>query len=223
MKTFDEIKSDLMDRYKMQLSDIQKNLDSVDISEDVKSNYARIADEILKYLDNLDEMTIIEIGASTNSLIDAISRAYNDHLTDYHNNFERFMDDYIIGITEDGQLKPGAFYAQRECSALGITTDDLEAIKGVAPNSEEAADILRQDVNEKLGTSIPMANEMHEAEVEYQAALDSGDKELENAALVHLKEVQRDSGKLRNGGKFYLLANDQQYQAAKAQTSGMSL
>ena len=46
----------------MQLSDIQKNLDSVDISEDMKSNYARIADEILKYLDNLDEMTIIEIG-----------------------------------------------------------------------------------------------------------------------------------------------------------------
>ena len=82
---------------------------------------------------------------------------------------------------------------------------------------------MRQDVNEKLGTSIPMANEMHEAEVEYQAALDSGDKELENASLVHLKKVQRDSGKLRNGGKFYLLANDQQYQAAKAQTSGMSL
>ena len=189
----------------------------------MKSNYARIADEILKYLNNLDEMTIIEIGASTNSLIDAISRAYNDHLTDYHNNFERFMDDYIIGITEDGQLKSGAFYAQRECAVLGITTDDLEAIKGVAPNSEEVADILRQDVNEKLGTSIPMANEMYEAEVEYQAALDSGDKELENAALVHLKEVQRDSGKLRNGGKFYLLANDQDYQAAKAQTSGMSL
>ena len=71
-------------------------------------------------------------------------------------------------------------------------------LRKLAPNSEEAADILRQDVNEKLGTSIPMAKKCMKPQVEYQAALDSGDKELENAALVHLKEVQRDSGKLRN-------------------------
>lgn len=51
----------------------------------------------------------------------------------------------------------------------------------------------------------------------------NGDEIAKDEAYVRLAEVQRDSGKLKNGTDYYLLATNQQYQEAKARCSRKSL
>ena len=70
-----------------------------------------------------------------------------------------------------------------------------------------------------MGTKIPMAGVEENALREWENA----SEENKEQAFVTLKEVQRDSGSLRNGNTFYTLSNNQSYQEAKAHISGRSI
>ena len=89
--------------------------------------------------------------------------------------------------------------------------------------SDETCDFFRQFVNSKCGTNIPMSGTLEQAKKEYEEALMNGDEIAKDEAYVRLAEVQRDSGKLKNGADYYLLATNQQYQEAKARCSSKSL
>ena len=167
-------------------------------------------------INNMDEVTRIKIGAATNSLISAIQRVYKYRAIDYNNQFERFMSEYIIGVTPDEFIgsvyKSNRFIEQSDCYILGITLEDLMIFKGRNPLSTSICDDFRNLVNINFGTSIPMAG------VEEQAFNDYLDANVEetNKAFVHLRELQRDSGTLYFGGSYHLLAADKEYQIAKA-------
>lgn len=68
-----------------------------------------------------------------------------------------------------------------------------------------------------------MSGTLEQAKKEYEEALMNGDEIAKDEAYVRLAEVQRDSGKLKNGTDYYLLATNQQYQEAKARCSRKSL
>lgn len=171
------------------------------------------------YIENIDEVTIMEIGAATRDLIEAIRSAYNIYLTEYYQNFERFMNEHVMGLKADGSPKEGglSYFGQIPCWTLGININDLMCFKGHNPMSVETADMFKKTVNANFGTHIPMAIEMQQAMDDYinSSHMDNNVMVSSPKALVHLRELQRDAGTLKNGGSYHLLATDLEYQTAK--------
>jgi len=174
-------------------------------------------------IENIDEVTAIEIGAETNSLINAIQAAYKIYLTEYWQDFEGFINNYVAGVTPDGERKSGAFYGQFQCMELGVGVNDLLCFKGRDPMHDEAGDLFRQVINANYGTNIPMSGIEQQALQNYRAVAFGDDEMAKAQALMQLREIQRDSGTLRNGVIYYTLATDQSYQQAKDICSGKQL
>ena len=176
------------------------------------------------YIDNIDEVTIIEIGSVTNSLIEAIKKAYQYHLVEYWQNFEKFMEKYIIGLTPDGKLKAGSFFGQSQCYELGVGLKELSiCFKGKNPMTAETGDLFRKLINTNYGTNIPLTGVEEAALKEYESVAFGTDTDKKDQAFICLKEIQRDAGALKNGGDYYILATNQNYQEAKARCSGRSI
>lgn len=176
------------------------------------------------YIENIEEVAAIEIGAETNSLIEAIQTAYQRNSTEYWQNFEKFIDEYVLGLTSEGKLKSGFYLGQNQCLSLGITSvNDLLCFKGRDPMKAETCDLFRQFVNNNYGTNIPMSGVEQQAKQDYEAVASGKDEIAKAQAFIHLKEVQRDSGKLKNGGFYYILSSDKNYQDAKTICAGRSL
>lgn len=223
MRTFEEIQ-EMIKSHKTEL--IQRNMQKL-AKGGLMDFEERAAKELIQkcqsYIENIEEVTTIEIGVETNSLITAIQNAYKIHLFDYWHNFEKFIDEYVTGLTSNGNLKNGTYFGQRQCYTLGVGIKELMCFKGHDPMSSETCDLFRQIVNANYGTNIPMSGVEQQALQDFESVAFKDDEMAEAQALIHLKEVQRDSGTLRNGGTYYILATDQNYQDAKAMCMGRNL
>lgn len=220
MKTFEERKEEIkanQERIMQQAMEKIKNGNLNDWDEGVEKN---IIIERQRNIENIDEVTTIDIGAETNSLIEQIKTQYEMHLVDYYQDFERFINEYIFGLNPDGKPKDRATSGKFLCMSLGVGANELLCFKGKNPMKGETGDLFKQTVNHIYGTNIPMSDIENQAHQAYKEAAYSGD-ELEKAqAFMHLREIQRDAGKLKNGGSYHLLAYDQLYQEAKAICTG---
>ena len=209
MKSFEKVQSDLIAIGSMICS--QK-----DGSDNSNSIFKQLKDEI----DNAEEITTIEIGASTNALIEAIKKAYRHYLYDYWHDFDKFMNEYIIGITPDGKYKSGTHYGTYECLLLGIGIEELSCFRGKNPLCAGTCNFFRDIVNANFGTNIPMSGVEYQAMNNYKDVIFSNDTEAKDKALICLREVQRNSGSLKYDGEYHLLSTDKEYQDAKARCSG---
>lgn len=220
MRTFEEIKKNELYRQNSLISRCSERLNEGGLRDFEERAMTMVIDDSQSYIDNIDEVAKIKIGATTNSLIKAIQTAYKIHLNEYWQDFEGFVDEHVVGMTPDGKLKNGIYFGQSECLTLGIGVDDLSCFKGCNPMSDEVCDVFRRSINDNYGTNIPMAGVEEAALQEYEEVAFTGDEEAKDNAFTHLKEVQRDSGTLMNGGTYYLLATNQQYQEAKDRCAG---
>ena len=219
MKSFEEIKAGV----RMNIEAILQRYESKIAGGLTDSTEAAIANNVIKncqtYLDNLNEIALIEIGFVTNSLIQAIQTAYNIHLQEYNQDIDGFMNRYITGFTPDGKPRPGSFLGQSQCLQLGISVAELSScFRGISPMNNESGNKLRQMVNVSCNTKIPTKEELDQARREYESAL-RDEEEKRNKALMHFREMQRDAGLLRNGGMYYPLTVDPIYQEAKKKVS----
>lgn len=217
MKTFDEIKEGIKENKMYTMQSCMQSIASGTLSEEEKNAYNKVISECQSYIDNIDEVAIIEIGADINDLIGCIQKAYKFHLNAYWDNFEKFISDYVIGVNPDGRAMA---FGSDLCYELGIDASDLLCFKGCNPMSAEAGDLFKQSVNSKCGTNIPMSGVEEQALKEYETLAFSDDELEKSKAYVRLKEIQRDSGLLKNGSTYYILENNQAYQKAKSECSG---
>ena len=224
MRTFDDIqymietdKARLMERSR-------KELEAGGLQDYKEHANTMIIRDCQDYLDNIDEVTTIDIGATTNDLIRAIQTGYKLHQTYYWQNFKRFATEYIVGLTPEGNFINGPYLAQIECYKLGIGVQELAAyFEGRNPFDDKTGDGFRNFVNTNLGTNIPMAGTVEKAREDWEAVAFGDDLDAKDRAFCTLKEQQRDNGDLKNGGIYYLLATNQTYQVAKARCSGPTL
>ena len=132
------------------------------------------------------------------------------------NNFENFIDKYVLEVSQGNHRRPKMMMSCAEASHnLGIKYEDIQCFKDQDPRKDEAADIFKQIINDNYGTNIPMSEVRNQAYDDYEKVALSGDKVSEANALIHLKEIQRDDGALKNGLIYYTLATDEDYQEAK--------
>lgn len=221
MRTFEEIKETEKNTLMRLMQKSMQELEKGGLKDFEEQAAKQTIQESQRNIENIDELTTIEIGAVTNSLIKAIQTAYSFHSTDYWSDFERFIDKYVSGLTPEGNQKNGPYFAQSECYELGVGINELLCFKGKDPMSGETGDLFRQIINTNYGTNIPMSGIEQQALQDFNAVAFGDDEIAKAKAFVHLREVQRDSGKLRNGlGSYHLLATDQDYQDAKAICAG---
>ena len=223
MKTFGELKESGKANIIAIMQRAMQKLEKGDLRLNDETVQNMIIQECQSNIKNIDEVTTIEIGAQTNLLIKAIQTAYQCHLNDYWQNFERFINDYVTGLTPDGKPKNGLYFGQDQCLMLGVGINELLCFKGRSPMDSESGDLFRQIVNANFGTNIPMSGVVQQAIQDYEAVAFGDDEIAKAQAFTHLKEVQRDSGLLKNGGIYYTLATDQIYQDAKAICTGKKL
>lgn len=201
----------------------KQELERTDLKDYEREALKRTIQECQSNIENIEEVTTIEIGATTNDLIDAIQKEYQANTGEYGELFERFINSRITGLTPDGKHKEGLYIGQSACLELGINDQDLMCLKGQIPVEGKTEDIIRQLVNANYGTNIPLSGVVEQAQRDYDSVKYREDEVAKAKALMHLKEVQRDAGILRNGGAYYTLTTDQTYQDAKAICSGKTL
>ena len=219
MKTFDEVKADIVSFNSKLISQYQEKIVQSGVSDFDKNVANKVIQTAQNNIDNIDEVTTIKIGSEVNSLIKYIQYGYSREGSEYHNQFDKFMEKWVLGeYDREGNKKPGPAAVDYVYS-LGITGEDLQCLKGTIPIKREFGDELRQRVNAVMGTKIPMSGVEENALKEWENATD----ETKEQAFVTLKEVQRDSGSLRSGNTFYTLANNQMYQEAKSHISGRTI
>lgn len=224
MKTFEEKKEGILQSKKALIHRCSQELKNKGLKDFEKKALNMVIRDSQIYLDNIDEVTTINIGATTNSVINSIQTAYKHHLVDYWQDFKSFADKYIVGMTEDGNFKRGSFFAQHECYSLGIGIKELATcFEGRDPMKAEAGNLFRQLINANYGTNIPMEGVEQQALNDYGAVAFGSDPVAKDKAFVHLKEVQRDAGSLQNGGDYYLLVTNNEYQEAKTRLAGKKL
>ena len=223
MRTYEEVKTGILNSKYSLMSRCQDAIDGGLNEFDERIN-RRVIQACQTYIENIDEVTTINIGATTNSLIRTIQKAYHHHLTDYWENFEKFASENIVGTIENGIERRARFNSTGECLKLGIGVGELSScFKGKDPMNPETGDLFRNLINSNYGTNIPMAGVQKQALKDYEAVSFGTDQHAKDKAFVTLKEAQRDAGSLQNGGDYYLLATNQEYQAAKARLSGRNL
>lgn len=202
MKTFEDVKKYIMSVELRTISDYQKDLDkpvgSSSTDKAMHTLWQKQVQEAQHKIDNIDEVTTIEIGRQVNSfinlLIDSTLRSRAGNLTD----------------AEDFKIR---FMLNRYVLFLGITKEDVQRCK--RPYTQTIfEDAFRQRVNTIMGTNIPMAGVVEKAYREYENA----NEENKDQAYVTWKELQRDSGQLDG-----LLSDDQCYQEAKSRIHERSI
>ncbi len=145
-------------------------------------------------LDNLDEITIIEIGKCTNRIIEVIQQAYLKNMWQYTNgSFEEFIHRHVTPIKDDGDISIRDRLARFECERIGIGLKDLLFFKGKDPTKEETVNQFLQIINEDYGVNIPMVGVEKQAQNELLNSIGKNEVEsIEN--YLRARELARDSG-----------------------------
>ena len=204
MKTFEELQEGIKTERISLIKDTMEGLEKSNLDVYTRGAMNRAIEEYKRDIDNIEEIAIIDIGAAANTFIRGMQTVYQAHSNDYFQNFEKFIDDYVIG----GDLLTEARLT------LGVDRDELLCFKGRNPMSNETGDLFRKIVNANFGTNIPMSNDEQEALQAYEN-VDRNDKFAAAEAFVRFKEIERDSGALKVGGHYYPLVSDEKYQEAK--------
>ena len=215
MKAFNEIQEMIVFSENNLISRLTRELEKPNLKDWEIKGTSMAIEECKKNIANVDEVSRIEVGSVVNTLIQKIQNAYKLHLNEYWSNFNRFMEDFVIGLDREGKPRNGIFFGQGECLELGLGLRELSCLQNQNPMDPKFGDSLRTLVNNTLGTNIPMAGVEEQALEDYNKVAFSTDEVAKAEAFVHLKEVQRDAGTLRAGGIYYPLANDINYQDAK--------
>lgn len=92
MKTFEEIKSDITKFNMRLLTEYQEKLNQPGISEFDQIVANKVVTNAQRNLDNIDEVTTINIGSEVNGLIKQIQYAFSKDGSDYFNQFDKFME-----------------------------------------------------------------------------------------------------------------------------------
>lgn len=202
MRNFEEMQKHVEANLTSAMQRCMDELKKDNLTEPMKKGISVAIQDFQKYIDNIEEVTTIAIGSQTNRLIQQIQKAYRLNLKDYYNNFEKFIDEYVVKSDLGAEL--------------GVGVNELLCFKGRDPLDEKTGDLLRQIVNTNCGTNIPMSGIEEQAIKEYNST-GFTDEIASAKAFVQLKEIQRDSGTLNPGAmQYYPLATDQKYQEAKA-------
>ena len=219
MRTFTEIqeymKSSRERIIREQLKEIEERTDLTQADIDAKKSMVENRQRELAYI---EEVTTIEIGASTNELLEALRRVYefNFGVQEYWQNFDKFINDCVLG------KKYGHSPCQMYCLELGIGMNELSCLKGIDPKSVEAEKMLKSVVNVNLATNIPLNEEVEKAYQEY-ISTPQDDERAYYEAYIRWQELKRDSGRLLYSGVYHTLADDLEYQKAKEICSNRSL
>ncbi len=193
MKSYNEIKEELLHHYKEVLEEQQKNLDNATNNNDlhtINTTRKRI-DSIKKSIENLDEATKSCIGNRVNYLLNNIEHMSQVMQNDYFDHFDRFSD-IFLGNTLDENGKRYSFG-----NDLGLTKDDLSLFKGKIVSLTTTKDDFINYANQQFGTNIPTCEDMILME-QYRNSQNRDE-------YVRYAEMCRDSGKLSDPG--YVIDN----------------
>ena len=198
MRSFDEIKNNVMIYNLKLVTEKYKELRRENITEEEKNEIRKVMKQMQDNIDNIEEITIITIGSEINKFITLIQDNYWDNRDDYYNNFDNFLD-ICFSLNS------------KEENYLGITKKDLDCLKGSNPIQKGFGDVLRIQTNEILNTNIPLDGVRDELLKNWLNAT----KEEEDEAYIKFVEAQRDSGNRKQGDDFYPLFSSCSYIAAK--------
>lgn len=200
MKTYNEVKTSELRRLKEVSIKFQKNLDDAINKNDQYhiKHYSEKVEEMKKQIENIDEVTKACIGCSTNSFLSTLELYADRKLNLYYNHTDEFLD-HILGYNNSHAEEYHKSGIYRIANFLEITKEDLECIRGKNPASDETQDIFRTYVNNKLGTNIPLSNDMKMIEI-YESEYPHDREEYK-----HYAELLRDSGMSYSAGRATLV------------------
>lgn len=223
MRTYEEVKGNIIKNERRTIQYQNSRLNDAEASDFDKEIATSVIKECQLYIDNVDEVTIIDIGADVNSLVKAIQQYYGLHISEYYGNFEYFMRSYIMGLASpeprDGYL---ALAGESECLDLGISFEDLKIFEGKSPFDDEVVNAFIEHVNRNFNTEVPRIGVYEEARKRYNDVAFSEDERTRAEALIALREVQKNGGYLRTGGEYYIEAKDEDLKDAKAICEGVT-
>jgi len=153
-------------------------------------------------LDNLDEITNVEIGACVLDIMDGLFHYhtffYNMWMTD-----EGFSDVLSI-LTSPTNPKCGM-----ACQRLGIAESDLKYFRRRNPREEQArAEFIRR-INTNFGTSIPTSyRDRYDAEEKYSIAQTRKSQEEQDDAFVKFTSMRSVMGEFKECEGSYILKSD---------------
>lgn len=218
MRSREEIKKGLEQGFYEYLKSAKGKIES-EKNNAIRSGLIAAYKDTESYLENIDEVVDIAIGSATNNLISKINAAHAKESYEYDKNPKVFLTDKVVDEDKNGKRRFSSnAYGATECGILGIEPDELMIFfrEPSAANDDE----FRKSVNWRLGTNIPTSEELKEAQAAYDEAVESVEKAK---ALVTLKELKRNAGMLKNGGMYNILANDEEYQEAKAMCNSRTI
>ena len=91
MRSFDEIKNNVMIYNLKLVTEKYKELRRENITEEEKNDIRKVMKQMQDNIDNIEEITIITIGSEINKFITLIQDNYWDNRDDYYNNFDNFL------------------------------------------------------------------------------------------------------------------------------------
>lgn len=186
MKSYNDIKEELLHHYKECLERHQKALDEATKNNDLLTITARRRgiNNVERSIENIDEATKSYIGKKVNNMLFDIENMSKIMQDDYFNHFDRFSD-IFLGNTRDEQGRRNLFGLD-----LGLTKDDLSLFKGKIASLTTTKDEFITYANQHFGTNIPSCEDMMLME-EFRSK-----SNISRDEFVHYAEMYRDSGKI---------------------------
>ena len=189
MKSYNDIKEELLHHYKECLERHQKALDEAAKNNDLLTITARRRgiNNVERSIENIDEATKSYIGKKVNNMLFDIENMSKIMQDDYFNHFDRFSD-IFLGNTRDEQGRRNLFGLD-----LGLTKDDLSLFKGKIASLTTTKDEFITYANQHFGTNIPSCEDM--------MLMDEYKNSNNRDEYIRYAEMRRDSGKLSNAGE----------------------
>ena len=157
MNTLEQAKNNLKKKNLHTIKNMQtimKALERNILTDDERKVINNIIDNCRKNIDNIEEVTIIEIGAEVDDLIKKIQREFSCNPIEYYQDFEGFIAKNILGLkpnnTGEGNLV-------KSCTILNINMNDLLCFKGLNPFYDVVVDSFIKTINDNYGTNIPLS------------------------------------------------------------------
>lgn len=173
MKTYEEVKQSVLNERYWRVKSIEEWYEKEEKTPEVINAKLRKGEEFRNDIQFIDETTTFEIGRSINWIIKGLEETCQVNSGLYFSNYEQVISDVLLQhgmtnapLTFQGSFSPSFFgRIKSECDLLGITVDDLICLKGTNPITDYTfGDPLRLRTNQIMGTNIPMAGELENAE-----------------------------------------------------------
>ena len=210
MKTFNDIRNSLVVSFEGKIDEL-KNTNDDSVSQ---FKTPLLIDRYKNYIDNIDEITEIEIGAIVKYIIEKVKEACSRFPTQF---FSHFKEPVALCLEKNKKAVEDVY------TILDISLDDLaEYFQGKNPSDKEVQDQFIEFVNFTLGTRIPKIGVEEEAMSRYLNLLKSSTHDSSSVgeqqtsvdiacAYCYLKDIQIASGTAKLGGVYSYRASDKEY------------